>query len=283
MRAQGVVLVTIALFVGIAGLVLHLLALCSPHWRITKRDLEPIMEPVSYGLWERCEYVNMTIIKQGVALGIRPHVQTCRPNLYMRYTPETFLTCYNIRRNCPVIQKNQIPSGCVCRYLSSDRALQWLTVIAAIFLILGLLLLYLKTIAQPLNESAVLLLSYAPFVCFLLALVSMATSLILIGAFLRRDSYEDYSFPLKSVSNNSIAPLNFDLHSLRNYAKFYEKSFTRDQHIAAEKELRDDAHTHYHTVIGRATIFEIIATALIALLPSLHSYLVQHHDRICNF
>jgi hypothetical protein len=124
---------------------------CSPHWRITKRDLDPKMEPVSYGLWQRCEYTNMTIVKQGVALGVRPHVQTCRPNVYLRYSPDKFRECYNIRRNCPVIQKEQIPQGCACRYLRSDRALQWLTVLAAVCIVLGLLFLHLKTIAQPQN------------------------------------------------------------------------------------------------------------------------------------
>ncbi|CAF1117000.1 unnamed protein product [Adineta ricciae] len=266
MQVKGIVLVSIGLFVGIGALVLHLLALCSPHWKITKRDLDPVMDPVSYGLWERCEYVNMTIIKQGVALGVRPHVKICRPNHYMRYSSEKFLTCYNIRRNCPVLQKDQIPEGCSCRYLSSDRALQWLAVLAAVFIVLGLVLLYLKAIAQPLNESAVVLLSYAPVACFFLALLLMATTLILIGAFLRRDTYEDYSFPLKTVLNTSTVPMNFDLHSLQNYAKFYHTTFTRDNFKIAEKELRDDAHTHYHTVIGRATIFEIFATVLIVIV-----------------
>ena len=93
-------------------------------------------------------------------------------------------------------------------------------------------------------ESAVALVSYAPVACFFLALLLMATTLILIGAckllkifpmekiifhfaVLRRDTYEDYSFPLKTVSNTSIVPLNFDLHSLQNYAKFYRKIIVR--------------------------------------------------------
>lgn len=126
---------------------------CSPHWRITKRDLAPKMEPVSYGLWQRCEYRDTPITKQGVSLGTRPHVLACWPNVYLRYSPETFNECYNIRRNCPVMPKDKIPKGCACRYLPSDRALQWLTILAAVFLTVGLLLLYLKTIAQPQNGS----------------------------------------------------------------------------------------------------------------------------------
>jgi hypothetical protein len=109
------------------------------------------MAPVSYGLWQRCESVNMTIMKQGVALGIRPNVQICRANRYMRYSPMKYDTCYHIRRNCPVVEPSQLPQGCSCNYLPSTKALQWLTVFTAICLVLGLLLLYLKTIASGQN------------------------------------------------------------------------------------------------------------------------------------
>ncbi|CAF1155841.1 unnamed protein product [Adineta steineri] len=265
MQIRGVVLVTIALFLGIAALVLHLLALCSPHWKITKRDAEPVLSPVSYGLWQRCENTNLTIMKQGVALGVRPNVEICRPNLYMRYTPQKFSLCYNIRRNCPVLQVDQIPEGCSCRYLPSTRALQWLTVSAAIFLIIGILLLYLNNIAQPQNESAVLLVRYAPFICFLSALLLLATGLILFGAFLRRDTYEDFSFPLQSLKNDMQS---YDLHSLRNYAKSHEENVSRELYTKAEQELREDANTHYHTIIGRATVYEIIATTLIFIVTA---------------
>lgn len=109
------------------------------------------MAPVHYGLWQRCEYTNMTIMKQGIALGVRPNVKICYPNLYMRYSSDKVDVCYNIRRSCPVIEPAQLPKGCSCGYLPSAKGLQWLTVLAAIFLILGLLLLYLKTITSPQN------------------------------------------------------------------------------------------------------------------------------------
>ncbi len=40
---------------------------------------------------------------------------------------------------------------------------------------------------------------------------------------LRRDTYEDYTFPLESVSNDTNHLHGFDLFSLRNYAKHYGK------------------------------------------------------------
>ena len=110
------------------------------------------MGPVSYGLWQRCENTNITITKQAIALGIRPNVQICVPNRYMRYKADKFDSCYHIRRNCPVIEQDELPEGCACRYLPSTKGLQWLTILAAIFLVLGLLLLYLKTIASPQNS-----------------------------------------------------------------------------------------------------------------------------------
>ena len=35
----------------------------------------------------------------------------------------------------------------------------------------------------------------------------------------RREIYEDYSFPLRSISNDTTHLQGFDLHSLRNYVK----------------------------------------------------------------
>lgn len=111
------------------------------------------MGPVSYGLWERCELSNQTVSKQGVALGVRADVQTCRPNVYMRYSPEKDDKCYHLRRNCPVIEPSKLPDGCECRYLPYTRVLQWFTILAAILLVVAVLLLYLKTISSAQNGS----------------------------------------------------------------------------------------------------------------------------------
>ncbi len=45
-------------------------------------------------------------------------------------------------------------------------------------------------------------------------------------------------------------------------------------YLAAENELREDANTHYHTIIGRATIYEIIATVLILINTALTFWLI---------
>jgi hypothetical protein len=271
MPIRGVTLVTLALFLGIAALILHSLAIASPRWKITKRDARPVMPPVSYGLWQRCEKVNITIMKQGVALGTRVNVQICRPNVYMRYSLDHFDACYSIRRNCPVIEPGQLPQGCYCRYLPSAKALQWLTILAVVFLVIGLLILYLKTIASPQNDSATLVLSFGPFICFLLTLLLMATTLIVLGAYLRRDTYEDYTFPLTTVSNDTINQHGFELFSLRNYAKHY--GFSKERYAAAVAELIEDANGTYHTTIGWATGLEIIATALILVVTILTYFL----------
>lgn len=185
MQIRGVVLITIALFVGIPALILHLLAMyvfvfsrikrikkylfefrCSPKWKITKRDVDPAMSPVSYGLWERCENININIIKQGVSLGTRPNVQVCRPNRYMRYSSQNFDKCYHLRRNCPFLEQSQLPDVCKCRYLPSTKALQWLTILAAICLVIGLLILHLNTIGKAQNSSLNINFQYySYFVC----------------------------------------------------------------------------------------------------------------------
>ncbi|CAF0760193.1 unnamed protein product [Rotaria sp. Silwood1] len=273
MRIRSVLLVTIALSLGIAALILHLLAMCSPHWKVTKRDVPPKMAPVSYGLWQRCEYSDIPLTKQGISIGTRPNVQICWPNRYMRYSPDKFDICYHQRRDCPVSETKNLSEGCSCHYLPSTKGLQWLTILAAIFLILGLLLLYLKTIASPQNDSALLVLSYGPFICFLLTLILMITGLILVGAYLRRDTYEDYSFPLESITNDSRALQNFDLHSLRNYAKHHETTVSHDLYLKAENELINDANTHFHTTIGWATGYEIIASVLIFFITILSFWL----------
>jgi hypothetical protein len=46
-----------------------------------------------------------------------------------------------------------------------------------------------------------------------------------------------------------------------------------DEYIQAEKELRSDANTHFRTVLGRAAIYEIIATGLILLGTALTFWL----------
>ncbi len=58
---------------------------------------------------------------------------------------------------------------------------------------------------------------------------------------------------------------------------------TPEDYFDAEKELRADAHTHYHTVLGRATFYEITATILVLLNTALTfwlSTLTRSEDKI---
>ena len=99
----------------------------------------------------------MTLLKQGVALGVRTDIKVCRPNRYMRYTPDTFHACYPTRRTCSVIDDDKLHEGCSCSYLPSTKGLQWLTCLGALCIILGLLLLYLKVITTPQNGLKIFL------------------------------------------------------------------------------------------------------------------------------
>ncbi|CAF1138569.1 unnamed protein product [Rotaria sordida] len=141
-----------------------------------------------------------------------------------------------------------------------------------------LLLENLKTILQKKknenNDSALFVLTYGPYICFLLTLLLMITGLILIGAY----TYEDYSFPLDSISNNTQDRQSYDLHSLRTYAKYHEATFSHERYVAAEDELIKDANSHFHTTIGWATGYEIIAATLMFIVTAL-SFLLMIASR----
>ncbi|CAF0893229.1 unnamed protein product [Didymodactylos carnosus] len=265
MRIKGVVLLTLALFLGLGGLVLHLLAIFTTKWKITKRDKDPPLAPISYGLWERCEMQNVTFQKQGLPINQRA-TYVCLPNRYLRYSADHNNECFHRRRECGLYSSQTLPDGCKCRYLPSTKGLQWLTILAAIVLIIGLLLLYMKLIATPQNESAAFLLGFAPFLFILMAFLFMLTTLILLGSYLRRDSYEEFQFPLNTIDNNSTNTqnrLSFNLHGLKNYIRRHNDQFTRERARLANAELLSTINDTYHTVIGWSTGFEIIALVLV--------------------
>lgn len=73
------------------------------------------------------------------------------------------------------------------------------------------------------------------------------------------------------ITTQHITVRRKEKHGRENQCVFFfslEATFSRDRHVEAEKELRADADTHYHTVIGRATIYEIIATALVFVITA---------------
>ena len=68
------------------------------------------------------------------------------------------------------------------------------------------------------------------------------------------------------MQNSIVRSLSDEMIPFDRHLLYLDTTFTRDNFKMAEKELRDDAHTHYHTVIGRATIFEILATVLVVIV-----------------
>ena len=63
---------------------------------------------------------------------------------------------------------------------------------------------------------------------------------------------------------------------MKLFSFFYyliETTFNHDRYVAAESELRLDANTHYHTAIGWATGYEIIATVLVFIVTALTFWL----------
>jgi hypothetical protein len=65
----------------------------------------------------------------------------------------------------------------------------------------------------------------------------------------------------------------------KTFFSFSAKTFSRESYLAAEHELRLDANTHYHTNIGWATGYEIIATVLIFIVTAV-SFLLGTASRL---
>lgn len=107
-----------------------------------------------YGLWTRCQYSNTSFVMPDISS--QPNIENfvCRPNTYVRYdifSKEASQKCYSSRHQCSSIV--DVPSDCKCKYLSVTKLQQWLSILAAIFILLAICVLYLKLIASPQNGS----------------------------------------------------------------------------------------------------------------------------------
>ena len=69
----------------------------------------------------------------------------------------------------------------------------------------------------------------------------------------------------RNITVNQTSSTLFDSRCL----VFLASTFSKERYAAAVNELVTDANTHYHTAIGWATGFEIIATALIFIVTAL--------------
>ena len=153
----------------------------------------------------------------------QPNIENfvCRPNTYLRYNiynQEITKTCYESRHQCSSIIG--VHPDCHCRYLRVTQIQQGCCILAGTFLFIAILVSYLKLIAAPENSlflfsyksefillylgSARLFLTFAPIVLLSLVLLLMVITMILVGAYLRRNEYEDYDIKLPKQIRYSL-------------------------------------------------------------------------------
>ncbi|CAF0893211.1 unnamed protein product [Didymodactylos carnosus] len=299
-RIKGVIIITLALLLGITALIFHFLAMFTKRWKVTiPKGVQNISNnnPHYYGLWERCQYMDISfatpvVIKSSSTNIINfdtgtPTIRNfvCRPNTYLRYKSKDIDTeiCFIYRHLCSSL--TNVIHPCTCNYLPSTKGLQWCCILAAIFMILGLLLLYLKLIAIPQHDMLAFLLNFTPILFIFFSILFMLTTLILIGAYLRRDEYEDYDVVLSSILTGE----SVNLYRLKQYFQLNKRKiltynnefkmiihhfYILDQDTFYKQAIEEFKTYHlnnYDAHIGWSTGFEIIAlvSAFLVLVLSL--------------
>ncbi|CAF1043968.1 unnamed protein product [Rotaria sp. Silwood1] len=115
-------------------------------------------------------------------------------------------TSCNYRTDCWLRESN--PS-CPCDYLPSTKGIAACAIIAAVFLGLTIIILFIHSINTSETRSLGMLLSLLPLIFLLLSFIFILIALILVGSYLSRDVMY-----LVFQSNN-----NFDLGVLRDRAR----------------------------------------------------------------
>lgn len=163
-----------ALFIlAVTALIVHLIAMGQNHWK--QADAKPNQLPdflygrnrTTVGLFTRCEPDDLA------------QVETCFPNLY----PGTESPCFSWT-DC---QPREYNATCQCDFLPSTKATAACAIIAAIFLGLAVILLFLQSISSSESRILGLLFGFVPLILLFLAFVFMLITLILVGSFLSRD------------------------------------------------------------------------------------------------
>ena len=143
------------------------------HWK--QADAKPNLEPdflyelnrTTVGLFTRCVPAPLAT------------VESCFPNLY----PGPDSPCFSWT-DC---QPREYNATCQCDYLPSTKATAACAIIAAIFLGLAVILLFLQSISSSESRILGLLFGFVPLILLFLAFVFMLITLILVGSFLSRD------------------------------------------------------------------------------------------------
>jgi hypothetical protein len=103
--------------------------------------------------------------------------ETCYPNIYPRNSSCTYTAC-----------EPRFPNpNCQCDFSSSTKGIAACAIIAAIFLGLVIIILFIHSIKTTASRSFELFLGLFPLILLLLALIFILITLILVGSYLSRD------------------------------------------------------------------------------------------------
>ncbi|CAF1051371.1 unnamed protein product [Rotaria sp. Silwood1] len=156
--------------------------------------------------------------------------ETCFPNKYPMSD-----NCYNWTACLP----RNPNEACQCDFLPSTKGIAACTIIAAVFLGLSIIILFIHSINTSETYSIGVCLSFFPLILLLLAFIFILIALILVGSYLSRDIMQTFRTP-NNVNN---------LDDLRNLA-------------ANAYEIRIDWSTGLEIIALILTFFSLILYAL---------------------
>lgn len=151
----------------VIAFIFHVNAMGHNHWKkaISKNFTVTDVDRVTIGLFTRCRTFDTD------------NSEICYPNRYPRNTSCLWNYCTSRSAN----------ASCQCDYSSSTKGIASCSIIAAIFLGLAIIILFIHSIKTTESRSIGLILGLNPLILLLLAFIFILITLILVGSYLSRD------------------------------------------------------------------------------------------------
>jgi hypothetical protein len=171
----------------VLAFVFHVTAMGHHHWKkATNRNTTLGTNSTTIGLFTRCG-------QDGIS-----RRETCQPNVF----PKNNVNCTSL----DMCLLRNATSRCSCDFLPSTKGIAACTIIAAVFLGLAIIILFIHSINTSETRSLGMILGLFPLILLLLAFIFILIALILIGSYLSRDMMHIVVFPSK-----------LGTYSLKNY------------------------------------------------------------------
>ncbi|UJR22271.1 hypothetical protein I4U23_025331 [Adineta vaga] len=153
---------------AVIAFIFHVTAMGHHHWKhVTGENITVTgFNRTTIGLFTRC-------VPSDTHYG-----ETCFPNTY----PVIHRAC--LWSYC---QNKNLTENCGCDYLPSTKGIAACAIIAAVFLGISIILLFIHSIKTNETSVTAILLSFLPLVLLFLAFIFILITLILVGSYLLRD------------------------------------------------------------------------------------------------